>query len=189
MSLIRSYGKQILEALNYLHKNKWYHMNLHSGNIFIFNNQIKISELEIFSIEQLLKNEMCYSFIINEYNTENYNNDTNIFEKIDIISFGRILYEMVFGKELKSQSPEENEFKNLDPDLLYLLNSIFVKKDKNTLIGPNITSKELLKFNFFNIEDTFDNTDQFNAPDINLSYFRDIIFNEKNFIKNKLNNY
>ena len=48
LSQIASFGRQILEALLYLHSNRWYHMHLHSGNILIdeeeVNSQINLQK-------------------------------------------------------------------------------------------------------------------------------------------------
>ncbi len=174
--MISVFGKQILEVLNYLHSNRWYHLHLHTGNILVDEKiqNIKISELENFVCGMPLKNEQYFYFIFEDFNQE-YNqfqsknsnknntalfsdifkNQYNVFEKIDIISFGRVIYEMTTGKELKSLCPDELEYKDMDIEIANILRSIFVKKNNfsnNGLKMPEITVAELLKIKFFNVE-------------------------------------
>lgn len=193
-SLISLYGKQILAALHYLHSNKWYHLHLHSGNVLVDEKTqgIKITELENFVCDLPLKNEQYYYFIYEEFNFEknpnssnsnnlkeyqnnNSNNNNNIFsdifksqfnifEKIDIISFGRILYEMTTGKELKSPFPDELEYKDMDIEIAVILKTIFHRKNNkfqlnnynnynnNVKASSENTAADLLNFKFFDPE-------------------------------------
>lgn len=176
-SLISLYGKQILEALNYLHTNKWYHLHIHSGNILIDERlqKIKISDLENFVCDLPIKNEQYYNYIFEELTMENSNkkidgnnglfsdifkNQSNIFEKIDIVSFGRILYEMCTGKELKSTCPDELEYTDMDIEISNILRLIFLVKtskyQNNFILSvPEVSASELLKIKFFNYENNF----------------------------------
>jgi serine/threonine protein kinase len=173
--------------LKYLHKNNWYHLHLHSGNIFIEekSNTIKITELENTVCNLPIKNEQYFNFIYEDlnYNKEkeisnnNYNNNNNaknlnkneknilfadifkynynVFERIDIISFGRILYEMITGKELKSSFPDELELNDMDNDIAYILKCIFIRKEKNRNNNNNfkeIKIDNLLDMKFFSLE-------------------------------------
>lgn len=208
--MISLYGRQILEALHFLHSNKWYHLHLHSGNVLVDekNQQVKITELENFVCDLPLKNEQYFHFIYEEFNYEknaalsnpnypkdyqneklNFNNNNNnknhnnnnnnnnlfsdifksqfnIFEKIDIISFGRILYEMTTGKELKSPFPDELEYKDMDIEIAQILRAIFQRRNSkfqysnqfnshnNSLKASEITAADLLKLKFFDPENT-----------------------------------
>ncbi len=155
---------------------------------------LKISELENFICDLPVKNEQYYYFIYEEFNLEknniyinpnfdnlkeskkhihNNNNDIfsdifknqyNSFEKLDLISFGRILYEMATGKELKAPYPDELEYKDMDTEISLILRMIFQKKNskfnKNNNKNSDLSAKELLKLNFFNPETSYDlNTD------------------------------
>lgn len=185
-SLISLYGRQILEALKYLHSNKWYHLHLHSGNVLVEEKtqQIKITELENFVCDLPIKNEQYLYFIYEEFNYEqsanlsngnkqkdyqNNNNNNNlfsdifksqfnIFNKIDIISFGRIMYEMTTGKELKASYPDELEYKDMDSEIAQILRAIFQKKYKFNYNNNNnnnyISASDLLKLKFFDPENS-----------------------------------
>ena len=165
--MISQYGRQILEALNYLHSHKWYHMNLHTGNIILDHDSIKISELENFVNDLPIKNENYYNYVFTNFNNETFlKNDIsvlseifsynyNIFEKFDIISFGRVIYEMTFGKELKAPYPDDMEYNDIDNSIADILRLIFVKKyskfnSNSTITLPDVSAGDLLKHKFFN---------------------------------------
>jgi serine/threonine protein kinase len=181
-SLISNYGRQILEALNYLHNNKWYHMHLHSGNVLIDNNNsIKLVELENFVNDIPIRNDHLFNYAYesfnstyytkNDYNSvilsEIFKNNSNIFEKIDIICFGRILYEMTTGRELKAPFPDPIEYKDIEADISEVLSLIFNKKtskvNSNFIFTiPEVNASDLLKMKFFNPEDGSNNQESKN---------------------------
>jgi hypothetical protein len=87
----------------------------------------------------------------------------NIFEKIDILSFGRILYEMTTGNELKSPFPDELEYKDMDIEISQILRAVFHRKNSklnhygnqfnnNLKASSEITAADLLKLKFFDPE-------------------------------------
>ncbi len=168
ISQITLYGRQILEGLVYLHSIKWYHMNLHSGNIIIDNEIVKITDIENFVNDLPIKNEAFFSYVFSNFSKQNIKTDIslltdvftcnyNIFEKIDIISFGRIVYEMTFGKELKAPFPDDIEYNDIDPNIADLLRIIFVKKyskmNSNSIISvPEVTAADLLRHKLFSNE-------------------------------------
>lgn len=168
--------------MKYLHKNNWYHLHLHSGNILIEQNDtIKLSELENVVCNLPIKNEQYFNFIIEDLNyiqdnkstnannkklnNKNDNNSIsvfsdifkyqyNVFEKIDIISFGRILYEMVTGKELKNSLPDELELKDMDTEIANILRYIFSRNVKNRNNKyKEVKIENLLNMKFFSNED------------------------------------
>jgi serine/threonine protein kinase len=206
--------------LKYLHKNNWYHLHLHSGNILIDEKSdiIKITELENSVCNLPIKNEQFYNFIYedlnyNSSNTKNFNknlnlnkndNDNknkneknslfadifkynyNVFEKIDIISFGRILYEMVTGKELKSSFPDELELNDMDTDIANILRCIFMRNGKNRNNNININSNfkeikidNLLDMKFFSLknQENFQNEKNNKDKEGNFNSFYLILFN------------
>lgn len=191
ISLIANWGRQILQALKYLHSNNFYHLHLHSGNILIEEktNTIKLTELENFVCNLPTKNEQYFNFIIDDLNyntnTQNNNNTTqkyqsnnntnnnlfsdifksqyNIFEKIDIISFGRVIYEMTTGKELKSSSPDELELNDMDGDIALVLKVIFsrnIRSNRNNNNFKEISVKDLLGMSLFNTEDALNDKEE-----------------------------
>lgn len=159
-------------------------MHLHSGNILIDNetNKIKITGLENFVCDFTIKNQNylnyafdtyntlnCYSSVDNPNNNDNnklesskglfdeiFRNQYNIFEKLDIICFGRILYEMVTGRELNCAFPDEIEYKSMDEEIVKVLQLIFYKKASKYNLNykmsvPEVSVKDLLKLAIFNL--------------------------------------
>ena len=55
----------------YLHRNNWYHLNLHSGNILIDKDRVKITELENYIVGHVPRNEHFFNFIIESFINEN----------------------------------------------------------------------------------------------------------------------
>lgn len=182
---ISNYGIQILSALNYLHNNNTYHLNLHSGNVLIDNNNctnIKITDFENIYLGLNFRKELYYLYIFKKYIIENKQNSydyyknsnilydifspkANIFEIIDIVSFGRIMYEMYTGKELNAPYPDEIElFEFENSDFKDLINEIFPRNIDN--LGnsfvdiPRVNAIELSKFplfkNYKHVLKTFD---------------------------------
>lgn len=162
-----------------MHSNNFYHLHLHSGNILLEekSDTIKLTELENFVCNLPVKNEQYFNFIIDDlnYNSNNNsqkfhshnNNNTNlfsdifkgqfnIFEKIDIVSFGRIIYEMATGKELKSSFPDELELNDMDSEISDVLKIVFSRSLKNNRNNSNFkdtTIKDLLNMRLFVIND------------------------------------
>jgi serine/threonine protein kinase len=221
---IQCYGKQILKALAYLHELKWYHMHLHTGNILIDNDgmSVRLTELENFANNIPVKNEMYLNYVYSNFNTNNsYNTtltevfkaNTNVFEKIDIVCFGRVLYELTFGKELKAPYPDEMEYNNLDKDIADILQQIFPRVKKGTYIVtvPSVSASDLLSHKFFQednnngedgnenvhgkfknylLDDDFDRHSgnfEINVNDESFcSFIKETVFDQNKFLKTKL---
>jgi len=152
-------------------------MNLHSGNVLVnsSSNKIRLVDFEGFYFNYSIKNEQHYFYIIElfleEFYSQNhdkhsamlsdiFNQKFNVFEIIDIVSFGRIIYEMYTGKELKAPYPDEFEYSEMNEEIKDILKSIFPNKVKITNKGkinyigyPEINISDLLKFSFFAEDD------------------------------------
>jgi len=161
LSLISSYSRQILNALAYLHEKNIYHLHLHSGNVLIDekNNKIKITGLENYLCDFSIRNETQFNFLLDnsELFVDIFRSQFIIFEKFDLVSFGRILYEMAFGKELNCAYPDEIELKSIDDHLAKLFRLLFHRKESKNgfshkISVPEFTAKDLLhKISFFSL--------------------------------------
>jgi serine/threonine protein kinase len=155
---LQNYGRQVLEVLANLHNLKWFHIHLHSGNVLIDNDDlVKITELENFAMNMPIKNELYFNYVYNSFNNDNtsvlteiFQTNYNVYEKIDIVSFGRLFYEMTFGKELKAPFPDDLEYNDLDKDIAEILQAIFPKQNKTYIVGlPEVSASDLIKYKFF----------------------------------------
>lgn len=178
ITLVSTYGRQILEALSYLHMNKWYHMHLHAGNVLIDDSgeEIRLTGLDLFVNDLPIRNEHLFNYAFENLNqgldncnqykfdknsqilSDIFKNTFNIFEKIDLILFGRLLYEMAVGKELKAPFPDNLEYQEMDPNLVEVFRLIFNKKESNINSNimhcvPDVSANDLLKLRFFNSRD------------------------------------
>ena len=151
-------------------------MHIHSGNVLLEENgmEIRLTGLEIFVNDLQIRNEHLMNYAFENFNGSNVNvnqpkldqnssiltdlfkNTYNIFEKIDIISFGRLVYEMAVGKELKAPFPDNLEYQDMDPSLVEVFRLIFNKKESKINTNfvysvPDVTASDLLKLRFFDL--------------------------------------
>ena len=218
LNQISEYGSQILSALNHFHENRCFYMNLHTGNILVNQdtNKVKLIDYESFFFDFPIKNEQYYFYLIElfleEYHRETndkqsamlsdiFSNKFNVFEMIDLVSFGRVLYEMHTGKELNAPYPDDLEYSEMDSEVSSILKKIFPKKVKatfNTKIHyvsyPEISVSKLLALKFFNNETkninktTEKDDDSILKFEIDgLSHIKEEIFNQQRFISNQFN--
>ncbi|KAG7162239.1 PX domain-containing protein kinase-like protein-like [Homarus americanus] len=91
------YGRQILEALLFLHEKGLGHGHLHTGNLVIDNNVCRLLELEnqVVGLPNQLRSHMIHHRKINSI------------EAIDVYCFGHVLYEMIFQKRLTTNTCNE----------------------------------------------------------------------------------
>ncbi|XP_051979938.1 PX domain-containing protein kinase-like protein isoform X2 [Xyrauchen texanus] len=85
---IRSYGKQILEALKFLHDKGFPYGHLHASNVLIEENTCKLLDIE----NSLLGLPSYYRPYVTQFRK------INTTESIDVYSFGHLLYEMMYGR-------------------------------------------------------------------------------------------
>nr|XP_029508875.1 PX domain-containing protein kinase-like protein [Oncorhynchus nerka] len=85
---IRTYGRQILEVLRFLHDKGFPYGHLHASNIVIEDNTCKVLDIE----NSLLGLPSYYRPYITQFRK------INTTESIDVYSFGHLLYEMTYGR-------------------------------------------------------------------------------------------
>ncbi|KAJ8946415.1 hypothetical protein NQ314_008897 [Rhamnusium bicolor] len=87
---ISLYGRQILEALKFLHDKGFPYGHLHSGNIVIENDRVKLLDIEngVLGVPSFYRPYFMQHRKINNLQT------------IDTYCFGHVLYEMMFGAPL-----------------------------------------------------------------------------------------
>ena len=213
---ISKFSRQILLLLKRLHKNNIYHLNLHSGNILVDNdNNIKVNDLEMIIFSDLKRqDENFFSSLFEYYSSNPKGNVLNIFEVIDIISFGKILYEISTGSEMGNSELNIKKLENIDKDIIDILKLIFPKDNICSVSIKQILKMNLVKDNF--IDDDFDNNEMNDDDDDNFIIvhydddsdsekdnensslissnnkylnIKNILFNEKQFIENIQKNY
>uniref|UniRef100_A0A8C1XYQ9 PX domain containing serine/threonine kinase n=1 Tax=Cyprinus carpio TaxID=7962 RepID=A0A8C1XYQ9_CYPCA len=85
---IRTYGRQILEALKFLHDKGFPYGHLHASNVLIEENTCKLLDIE----NSLLGLPSYYRPYVTQFRK------INTTESIDVYSFGHLLYEMTYGR-------------------------------------------------------------------------------------------
>ena len=104
-TFINYIAKQILEALNYMHRNKLYHMDIKKGNI-VLDSELNIKLIDFSSTISFEKQEPNSQMVFRMIGTGRYMppemlNETRIEikygGKLDIYSFGVTLYTLAFG--------------------------------------------------------------------------------------------
>lgn len=221
---------QLLNYLDFINKKGYYHLNIHLGNILIDLNQndkIYVSELENSSLNLSIRNEHYYDHLFDGLDVSKtkfnsnlsgiFNSSFNIFEKFELVSLGRVIYELATGRELKANYPDEVEYSGFDEDISNILKLLFNKKQskvnsKYIISYPEVSIFNLLKLNCFdkktviynhpienkegnlNFNDDYGSISEhvflnntFKDYD-NYSFLKEKIFNQEQFIKNKLKN-
>ncbi|KAF5300910.1 hypothetical protein FQR65_LT09073 [Abscondita terminalis] len=95
-SQVALYGRQILEALKFLKEKGLYYGHLHSGNIIVENDKVKLLDIEngVLGVPSFYRPYFIqHKRICNQ-------------EAIDIYCFGHTLYEMTFGAPLQESTVE-----------------------------------------------------------------------------------
>ncbi|KAK3536501.1 hypothetical protein QTP86_013831 [Hemibagrus guttatus] len=85
---IRTYGRQILEALKFLHDKGFPYGHLHASNVVVEDNTCKLLDIE----NSILGLPSYYRPYVTQFRK------INTTESIDVYSFGHLLYEMTYGR-------------------------------------------------------------------------------------------
>ncbi|EDV24781.1 uncharacterized protein TRIADDRAFT_56944 [Trichoplax adhaerens] len=94
-NMIKRYGRQILEAILYLKDNGFtVHNNIHSGNVMVERGNCRLLGYQDFLLRRKARNHS----LISQY-------AKNKSEIYDVLLFGHMLYEMIFGYELQTGMP------------------------------------------------------------------------------------
>ena len=160
------------------------------------------------------KDEDFFSYLFEYYSSNPKGNFLNIYEAIDIISFGKILYEISTGSEMKNAELNVNLLENIDKDIIDILKLIFPKDNICSVSIKQILKMNLVKDNF--IDDDSDNNEMNDDDDdnfiiihydddsdsdkdnenssllssnSNFSNIKNILFNEQQFIEKIKKNY
>ena len=214
--LVQYFMKQILSALNYLHKNNIIHRDLKLDNIMIqyytqedLNNQnLYSSEIKLIdfntsffsnfklptTIVGIVPN-MAPTIIKNIINSEEQSYD----EKIDIWSLGTLCYEMLFGKPLFSgnQQTIQNIINGIFdiPDTISYEAKIFLycmlqKNGYNRLSAEQLLNHDFIIKNceLFNKPGIYNSNDNIINTDSIINNYYETIYNNDNNINDDISN-
>ncbi|CAH0550760.1 unnamed protein product [Brassicogethes aeneus] len=116
VELVKLYGRQILEALKFLHEKGLPYGHLHTGNVFIEENNLRIRLTDIEN--GVLGVPSFYRPYFMQHRK------INTMEAIDVYCFGHTIYEMSFGAPLHESTAEQSAFNEACEPLKRLLDSI-----------------------------------------------------------------
>lgn len=128
------YGRQILEALRFLHSKGLPYGHLHTGNIIILNGVAHLLDVENF----LLGVPSFYRPFFVQHSK------INTFEAIDIYAFGHVMFEMSMGYPL--QESVARHITDCPESLKALLESVLLKDSLKSTIP---TLDQLAQHHFF----------------------------------------
>lgn len=111
LNAIRTLGHQVLSALKFLHEKNLVHGNLHSGNVYMLDGSLCISEIENYL--------MGASSILRPFIVQ-LKGPSSSAEAVDVYSFGHLVYEMATGVPLHNQTCD-NAIPNTVPEMLRTL--------------------------------------------------------------------
>ncbi|XP_046840763.1 PX domain-containing protein kinase-like protein [Xenia sp. Carnegie-2017] len=133
---IRRCGRQILEALKILQDKGFPYGQLHTGNIIMDGNVVRLLDIEnsILGVPSIYRHYLLELKQIKDLHQQ------------DVYSFGHVLYEMTFGKELRAGATDEIPA-NCPPLIEPILSSILTSEALKQ--GNLPTIKELLQLPFF----------------------------------------
>ncbi|EDO48255.1 predicted protein [Nematostella vectensis] len=133
---IQIFGKQILEALKFLHDKGFPYGHLHTGNIVLEGNVCRILDLEnsLLGVSPIHRHRYVPHKKIQDKESE------------DVYCFAHVLYEMAFGEPLRTSVIHEVP-PTSSPDLKSILESILTEEVVNKSGLPSV--EDLLNLPFF----------------------------------------
>ncbi|XP_066154776.1 PX domain-containing protein kinase-like protein [Euwallacea fornicatus] len=111
---IAMHGRQILEALKFLHEKGFPYGHLHSGNILIENERVKLIDIE----NGVLGVPSYYRPYFMQHKK------ISTLEAIDVYCFGHVLYEMAVGSPLHESYIADDNFDCPSPQIRKIIESI-----------------------------------------------------------------
>lgn len=129
------YGRQIIEALKYLHTRGLAHGHVHAGNVVIIDGNVRLLEIENF----FLGVPSFYRPFFIQHSR------INTLESIDVYAFGHLLHELALGYPLQ-ESCTRQITSDCPESLKNLLESILLKE---SLKGNLPTLDQLAEHKFF----------------------------------------
>ncbi|PAA51490.1 hypothetical protein BOX15_Mlig032250g2 [Macrostomum lignano] len=132
---IQSFGRQILEALKFMHSKGFAYGHLHLGNVLVSENGCKLTDLEngLLGLSCSLRQRVLSLKRLKS------------FEEIDVYSFGHCLYEMATGQVLTSSYVDTHSL-TCSTDLKNIIQSILTE---DAIRSGMPTVPELLENPFF----------------------------------------
>ncbi|XP_070559804.1 PX domain-containing protein kinase-like protein isoform X2 [Ptychodera flava] len=118
---IKTYGRQILEALKFLHDKGIPYGHLHLSNVMLEGNTCRLLDLE----NSFIGLPSFYRQYFTQFKK------INTTEAIDIYCFGHLLYEMVFGEPLNSSTKDDFPA-HLPPPVKAVLESLLTTESCKT---------------------------------------------------------
>jgi len=118
------YGRQILDALRFLHASRIPYTHLHSGNVIIRSGTARLTQLENGLLNVERQNEELFRQF---YKLNPKKIETSL--ELDVLSFGIVLFEMAAGKQMKSLA-QLDDVKNIPAEIMKVINLIFRHPEK-----------------------------------------------------------
>lgn len=141
-TLLSYISHQILLGIEDLHSNGIAHLDIKPGNIFLTKEwDIKIGDLES-SKAFGSKNDSGISFTCSYISPEILQGKKDIQNKIDLFSFGLILYELIKGKPLLNTDNSKNALKCIQSKLSSQNIDAFLSKKINKKKIPEFSKKQ-----------------------------------------------
>eukprot|EP01130_Rhizamoeba_saxonica_P015167 TRINITY_DN6755_c0_g1_i1.p1 TRINITY_DN6755_c0_g1~~TRINITY_DN6755_c0_g1_i1.p1 ORF type:complete len:463 (-),score=113.99 TRINITY_DN6755_c0_g1_i1:50-1438(-) len=135
------YGRQILEAMNYLIQSGYHGLDIQCSNIYVVDGICMISDIE----NSFLGLPRFHDRIIKQFCKKNPKNIKRT--DFNILCFGAVIYELATGEQMNNISQATTFPLEASPPIKELLDLIFLTGEETK--GPVITIEELLEDSIF----------------------------------------